>query len=97
MFLVAHVGFYILTSERINNNGASPALLPLRQKPTTDAEDVSNVRNENDEQVDHEEQTHGDGDVPQPMESLLWEQQLLQGSADLRTRGSQVMSSSGRM
>lgn len=52
--------------------------------PTNNAKDVSNVGNEDDEQIDGEEQTHSDGDVTEPAEGLLWEQELEKCTSNLR-------------
>lgn len=51
---------------------------------TCDAEDVPNVWDEDDQHVDDKQQTHRDGDVAQPVEGPLGEQQLQEGTADLQ-------------
>lgn len=58
---------------------------------TNDAKDVSDIGHNDYKNVDHEEETQGDGDVACPMEGFLWEQELENGSANLerkRTQGS---------
>lgn len=52
---------------------------------TNDAENVSDVGYKDDQQVDHEEQTDCDADVADPVEGLVWEEQLQQSPADLNT------------
>lgn len=59
---------------------------------TRDPENVSNVWDEDDQHVDDKEQTHGDGNVPQPVEGPLWKQQLQEGPTDLEEhRGRSAM------
>lgn len=53
---------------------------------TCDAENVPDVWDEDDQHVDDKQQTHGDGDVTQPVEGPLWEQQLQEGPTDLQRR-----------
>lgn len=48
----------------------------------SDAKDVSNVGDEDDQQVNNKQQTHSDGDVTEPVERFPWEQQLQQSSTD---------------
>lgn len=51
---------------------------------TYDSENVSNVRDEDDQDVDDKQQTHSDGNVTQPVEGPLWKQQLQEGTTDLQ-------------
>lgn len=48
----------------------------------SNAKDVSDVGDEDDQQVDSKQQTQSDGDVTEPVEGFPWEQQLQQSSTD---------------
>lgn len=50
---------------------------------TNEAEDVTNVGHEDDEQIDGKQEAHGDDDVTHPAERLIGEQKLQDGTADL--------------
>lgn len=51
--------------------------------PTDEAENVSDGRHKDDEQVDQEDERKGDDDVSGPLERFVREQYLLHGPADL--------------
>lgn len=50
---------------------------------TCNTKNVSNVGNKYDQQVHNEQQAHCNGDVTQPVEGFLWEQQLQERSTNL--------------
>lgn len=51
---------------------------------TDDAENVTNVGHKNDEQIDNKKETQCNRDVTHPMEGLIREQKLKEGSANLK-------------
>lgn len=53
------------------------------EEPTNDSKDSKDVWGEDDKQVDKSEQGEGDGDVTRPIESLVREHHLLDGSSHL--------------
>lgn len=58
--------------------------LTLVWRLTGDAKDVSDVWDEDHQQVDGDQETQGDGDVTQPMKRFPWKQQLQEGTTDLK-------------
>lgn len=52
-------------------------------KPTNDPEDVFDGRNEYNQQVNKDDETDCNDDVPGPVERLIREEDLQQGPADL--------------
>lgn len=50
---------------------------------TSDAKNVSNVGDKDDQQVHSKQQADSNANVPNPVERFSWKQQLEEGAADL--------------